>query len=122
MWYYLAAIASLSETTIELDWTGLDWTPWLPWSCAGRPYCNLAVLVLPGLTGCHRLAFTGTWYGALPYSPAFTLFTPRHGLRYNNRLSPEPRILSLSTSHTSTTSTLSSRSASALAFILILHP
>lgn len=31
--------------------------------------------------------------------------TPRHGIRHNDRLSPEPRILSLSTSHTSSTST-----------------
>lgn len=31
--------------------------------------------------------------------------TPRHGIRYDDRLSPEPRILSLSTSHTSSTST-----------------
>ncbi|RSL99686.1 hypothetical protein CEP52_009611 [Fusarium oligoseptatum] len=62
MWYYLAAIASLSETTIELDWTGLDWT---------------------GLHGCHgaaRVARTATWrylcYLALLGATAWHLLVP----------------------------------------------
>ncbi|KAF4463527.1 Ras Rab-11B [Fusarium albosuccineum] len=77
----------------------------------------LAYLASLGATAWHSLVPSTEHQHSL--SPK--LFTPRHGLRYNNRLSPEPRILSLSTSHTSTTSTLFSRSASALAVIPVLH-